>query len=553
MIREVLVSFWNFQDDLNQKAATREDRTPASPRNLQSVINQKKLKPGASWVETLRRAQRILPAAWEGPNDSLLNLIGGKWCEPGHPRLLLSAIDGAPLGTYPMIDLEPARQAVGLAVAEAGEWGRTALTERKRRVGACVEQLRQHRELLALLLVWEIGKPFRQALTSVDRCIAGADWYLEHVVDMLGDRKPLGLVSNIASWNYPLSVLVHSLLVQMLCGNAVIAKTPTDGGIFSLTLSLGLARQCGLPVSLVSGSGGRLSDALVRNDAVDCLAFVGGKSNGGRIAASLFDQKKRYMLEMEGVNTYGIWSYADFAGLAEQFRKGFAYAKQRCTAYPRYVIQRELLPKFLASYLPMLATLRFGHPLLVDHEDDPLPDLDFGPLINRAKVDELHVRLSSARGLGAMIIHEGELREEMFLPDQDISAYLPPISVVDLPRDCDLYHSEPFGPIDSIVVVDTVEEMITEMNISGGALVASLATEDQAIAKAVREQVRAFKFGLNKVRSRGDCEAPFGGMGASWKGCFVGGKYLVHAVTAGPADERLYGNFPDSTLLPEPR
>ena len=142
-----------------------------------------------------------------------------------------------------MIDLEAARQAVALAAREAGEWGRTAITERKRRVTACVEQLRTHRELLALLLVWEIGKPFRQALTSVDRCIAGAEWYIENIVDMLGDRKPLGLISNIASWNYPLSVLVHSLLVQMLCGNAVIAKTPTDGGIFSLTLSLGLARQ----------------------------------------------------------------------------------------------------------------------------------------------------------------------------------------------------------------------------------------------------------------------------------------------------------------------
>ena len=517
------------------------------------MTSKRIVKPGASWMDALGRAQKALPAAWDGPNKSLLNLIGGMWCEPGRPRLLLSPIDGAPLGPYPMIELEPARQAVAFAAGEAGEWGRTAIAERKRRVAACVEQLRRHRELLALLLVWEIGKPFRQALISVDRCIAGADWYVENIVDMLGDRKPLGLVSNIASWNYPLSVLVHSLLVQMLCGNAVIAKTPTDGGIFSLTLSLGLARQCGLPVSLVSGSGGRLSEALVHNDAIACLAFVGGRSNGGRIAASLFDQKKRYMLEMEGVNTYGIWGYGDFLGLAEQLKKGFAYAKQRCTAYPRYVIQRHLLPKFLAAYLPMLRSLSFGHPLLVEHADHPLPDLDFGPLINRAKVDELHVRLSSARGLGAKIIHEGEMREEMFLPDQEISAYLPPIVVIDLPRGCDLYHREPFGPVDSIVVVDTVEEMITEMNISGGALVASLATDDPAIAGAMREQVRAFKFGVNQMRSRGDREAPFGGMGGSWKGCFVGGKYLVQAVTAGLAGERLHGNFPDSTLLPEPR
>jgi hypothetical protein len=45
----------------------------------------------------------------------------------------------------------------------------------------------------------------------------------------------------------------------------------------------------------------------------------------------------------------------------------------------------------------------------------------------------------------------------------------------------------------------------------------------------------------------------FGGIGQSWKGCFVGGKYLVQAVTVGPPGERLYGNFPDYTLLPEKR
>jgi hypothetical protein len=55
------------------------------------------------------------------------------------------------------------------------------------------------------------------------------------------------------------------------------------------------------------------------------------------------------------------------------------------------------------------------------------------------------------------------------------------------------------------------------------------------------------------VRSRGDRDEVFGGMGASWKGCFVGGKYLVQSVTKGPAGERLYGNFPDYTLLPETR
>jgi acyl-CoA reductase-like NAD-dependent aldehyde dehydrogenase len=48
-----------------------------------------------------------------------------------------------------------------------------------------VDQLEAHRELLALLLVWEIGKPWRQALTSVDRTVTGVRWYLEEIEPML--------------------------------------------------------------------------------------------------------------------------------------------------------------------------------------------------------------------------------------------------------------------------------------------------------------------------------------------------------------------------------
>ena len=75
--------------------------------------------------------------------------------------------------------------------------------------------------------------------------------------------------------------------------------------------------------------------------------------------------------------------------LAAHLKKGFEYAKQRCTAYPRYVVQRTLFDRFLTMYLQVARSLTFGHPLaVVDPEDEP-PNLDFGPLINAAKVTEL--------------------------------------------------------------------------------------------------------------------------------------------------------------------
>lgn len=505
--------------------------------------------PDFAWAKLYSRAQAVLPEAF-GDNGRVLNLIEGKWGERGHGKRFNTPCDGAFLCTFPMVNLDTARRAAHFALEEGTAWAQVDIDERRNRVTSWLDVMRKQRELLAALLVWEIGKPYAQCLVSVDRCLSGVGWYVEHIEEMMEGRQPLGLISNIASWNYPLSVLVHAVMVQVLAGNPSIVKTPSDGGLCALTLSLGMARQCGLPVSLLSGSGGQLSDALVRNPDISALAFVGGKSNGRDIAASLYDREKRYMLEMEGVNAWGIWDFSDWDTLATGIKKGFEYGKQRCTAYVRYVIQRELFPQFLEMYLPVLASLQIGHPLLAkDGEDEP-PALDYGPLINSKTVEQLHVMYSDALGKGAVSLYEGSLDDSMFCAEQDLSAYIAPRALLNVPRNCALYHNEPFGPIDTIVVVDRIEEMIAEMNVSNGNLVASVASDDPATAQRVAGELRAFKVGINQVRSRGDREEPFGGVGESWKGCYVGGEYLVQAVTTGPPDERLYGNFPDYTLLP---
>jgi acyl-CoA reductase-like NAD-dependent aldehyde dehydrogenase len=143
------------------------------------------------------------------------------------------------------------------------------------------------------------------------------------------------------------------------------------------------------------------------------------------------------------------------------------------------------------------------------------------------------------------------VQESMFFPNQDVSAYVGPAALLNIPKNCRLYHSEPFGPLDTIVVVDHIEELVSEMNVSNGALVSSIACDDPKIAKRVASELRGFKVGINSVKSRGDRDEVFGGVGQSWKGCFVGGKYLVLAVTQGEPDEKLYGNFPDYSRMPE--
>ncbi|SDJ51529.1 aldehyde dehydrogenase family protein [Streptomyces indicus] len=516
---------------------------------MATTLNSLSLKPGTTWSDAWQRCRAVAPEAFD--EDRVRNLWNGTWHADGRALPATSPIDGTPIAGPPRLDSDTARAAVRASLDQHRAWRHLPLDERRARVAATLDALTEHRELLSLLLVWEIGKPWRLAQADVDRAIDGVRWYVDHIDAMLEGRAPLpGPVSNIASWNYPMSVLVHAMLVQALAGNAVIAKTPTDGGVACLTLACALAHREGIPVTLVSGSGGELSEALVRSPEIGCVSFVGGRDTGAAVATAVADLGKRHNLEQEGLNTWGIWNFSDWPSLSAVIPKLFDYGKQRCTAYPRFVVQRSLFDQFLDAYLPAVRTLRIGHPLAVADPADPLPTLDFGPLINAAKAKELADQVAEAIDRGAVPLYRGSLADGHFLPGQDTSAYLTPVTLLNPPPSSPLHHAEPFGPVDTIVLVDTEAELLAAMNASNGALVATLSTDDKATYDRLAPQIRAFKVGHGKPRSRGDREELFGGFGASWRGAFVGGELLVRSVTEGPAGERIPGNFPDYHLMP---
>ena len=243
-------------------------------------------KPGTTWNDVYLRARMAAPEAFD--THRIANLIGGEWSFVGETKPHPLAIDGSHIPGPPRISREIAITAVEHAARQDGEWSKVPLEQRQQRVQQAVALLREHREIIVLLLMWEIGKPWRLACADFDRCVDGIDWYMSNIERQMQGRTPLhGPVSNIASWNYPLSVLVHSELAQLLAGNAVMAKTPSQGGFHALTLSHALMARAGLPVTLLSGVGGELSDALISSPQLGALAFVGGRSNGRKAASTL--------------------------------------------------------------------------------------------------------------------------------------------------------------------------------------------------------------------------------------------------------------------------
>jgi acyl-CoA reductase-like NAD-dependent aldehyde dehydrogenase len=180
----------------------------------------------------------------------------------------VNPVDGTPIPGPPRVDYDEVVESVRFACGEHAKWSQVDLDERRTRITAAVDAMAEQRDLLALLLTWEIGKPWRLACADVDRCLDGVRWYVGEIERQLAlsspaERTPLpGPVSNIASWNYPISVQVHAELVQLLAGNAVVAKTPSQGGFHTPYAGHALMKRAGLPVSLLSGVGGHLGEVL---------------------------------------------------------------------------------------------------------------------------------------------------------------------------------------------------------------------------------------------------------------------------------------------------
>ena len=514
------------------------------------------LKPGTSWWETYARCVAVAPEAFE--SDRLLNLFDGRWQRVGRPGYHVNPVDGSSIQGPPQVDRDTAAAAVDAAVRQHADWGKVELDERKERVTAAVDMMAAHRDLLALLLVWEIGKPWRLACADVDRGLDGVRWYVEEIDRQLGAtgrRKPLpGPVSNIASWNYPVSVQVHAELVQALAGNAVVAKTPSQGGFHCLTLAHAFMARAGLPVTLLSGAGSKLGDVLISSAGhrgAGVRRRPVQRPRGGHVAGR---PRAPPLPRAGGPQRLGRVGLHPVAAARPAHPQGLRVRQAALHRLPALRRAAAAAPRVPGDLPAGAARPAFRPPARRRRPRRPAARAGLRPGDLRAQGRASSPTSSTRRSpAGRFPLYRGSLGDGRFVPGQDTAAYVAPAAVLEPPTQWSLHHAEPFGPLDSVVCVDTEAEFLAAMNASNGCLVASIATDDPTFGARAAEQLQAFKVGVNKPRSRGDREEVFGGIGESWKGAFVGGDLLVHAVTVGPEGdaERLYGNFPNYSLYPD--
>ncbi len=401
-----------------------------------------------------------------------------------HTLRLLDPASGAPGREVPCD--QPAQVAAKLERARAGQrrWQALPLARRLAELGAAFELFRRDKEAIARDVTREMGKPVTQARGEVDTLLARVEHLLalaptalapENVPGRPGfelrvEHAPLGVVLDIAAWNYPLIVPVNVVVAALAAGNAVVLKhspkTPAAGAHFARALA-SLSEPDAFQHVVVPDSE---AGALVDDARVDHVCFTGSVATGRRVYRSASERLCGVGLELGGKDPAYVAEDADPAFAAENVVDGACYnAGQSCCAVERAYVHARVHDAFLVHAARVMAAYRLGDPF---EETTTL-----GPLVDATALAKVEAHVADALARGARLVCGGRRAPGL------AGFFYEPTLLADVPDDALVMREETFGPVLPVRAVDGDEQALARMNDSRFGLTASVWTRDAGRAE----------------------------------------------------------------------
>jgi aldehyde dehydrogenase (NAD+)/betaine-aldehyde dehydrogenase len=428
-----------------------------------------------------------------------LLFINGEAAEPasGDVRELTEPATGRPLARAAIggeADIDRAVEAARGALA--GDWGRTAPTERSRLLHALADAIVANRKELAELESRNVGKAISSVKAEVAGAIENFRFFGSAVATISGRshpvggsllfyslKEPVGVAGQIVPWNYPLLMTTWKLAPALAAGCSVVLKPDPQTPLTALRLAE-LAAEVGFPagaVNIVPGDGPTTGAYLVRHPGVDKVAFTGSTRTGGEIMRLCSEPIKRVTLELGGKSPSLVFADADLASAIPSSVWSIYYAAgQSCEARSRVLVERSLYDEFVAEFSALAGKIRVGDPLDAETQ--------MGSLISQAHRERVHGFVERAREAGGEVVAGGEPGDHAFYPPTVVAGIEPRAEIV---------QEEVFGPVVTVLPFEDEKDAIRLANDVKYGLMATVWTGDPARGHRIAARIKSGTVGIN--------------------------------------------------------
>lgn len=414
----------------------------------------------------------------------------------------------------------------------AREWRRTALADRVAMTHRFLDAMADHAEEIAHELTGQMGKPITQARAELKTMRARAEYMAEIAEASLADvcivdgpdefkriaRDPLGVIFDVAAWNYPLLIAINVVAPGIIAGNAVVLKhssiTPLCGPRFEQAY-----RVAGLPDGVMTAlvADRTRAEAVLRSPRIDAVFFTGSVEGGRRVYETACSGLIDVGLELGGKDPAYVRADADLAKVVSNVADGCFYnAGQSCCAVERVYVHQSIYETFLDAMVAEVAGYRMGDPTS--------GETYLGPVALAKTLDTMDQQLDEAVDRGARVLCGGR-RTSI----DGRGRFYEPTVVADCTNDMAIMQEENFGPLVGVMSVADDDEAIRLMNDSRYGLSASIWTRDVETGRHLARSVEAGTVFVNRADYL-DPALAWVGIKDSGKGCTLsrlGYQYLT--------------------------
>jgi glyceraldehyde-3-phosphate dehydrogenase (NADP+) len=457
-------------------------------------------------------------------------LIDGQWKTSAQSVEIRSPFNGEVVGVTWLAAPGDVESAITAATRAFRDTRRMPVHQRASILERIVEALKAQREELARLITLEAAKPIRTARAEVNRAIGTFTDALEECKRIRGEwlpldldaasegssalvrRFPIGPVTAITPFNFPLNLVGHKVAPALACGNTMLLKPAPQAPLSALNLAR-IVQESGAPTGQLNAffCANDLAQTLVIDERIKMLSFTGSAAIGWMLKQK--SGKKRVALELGGNAAVVIHSDADLDRAAERCAYGgFTHAGQSCISVQRAFVHQSVFDAFAGKFLQRVRQLKVGDPLN--------EETDLGPMISQREAERAESWIAEAVAGGAKVLVGG----------QRDCAVLQPTVLTNTRPDMKVCREEVFAPLVVLESYQDFSDAIARVNDSSYGLQAGIFIGD---LKAVFQAYADLDVGgviWNDVPTyRGD-PMPYGGVKDSGLGR-EGVRYAIEEMT----------------------